>query len=135
MDRADRRCDYCDTVLDGPAEARRHVLTIAHYRNKTSYDLSIAKYVERKRQSETLPKNFQELCNLLNMRSEKDVVALKENGFFKMTNDWHYKIAEELIQVMCLADNDYFVKRLPEELRKPFVEMVESRRKETNSLA
>jgi len=125
-------CEYCDIVLEDPAEARRHILTVAHFRKKTSYDLSINMYAQRKQIAESHPKDFKELCGLLNMRSNRDVRALWENRFFKITNDWHCKVAEELMHAICRAENDYYLRRLPGDLRKNLTEMLEERDKERN---
>lgn len=71
-----------------------------------------------------------ELCNVLNMRSKRDVIAMDENNFFKMTTDWHHKVAEELVHAIRLSDNDYHIHRLPADLRQAIVEIVEKQQAE-----
>lgn len=108
-------CEYCDTNTADPAEARRHILSIRHIRNKNIYELDMNKYFERSRQARLQPVTFVKLCEMLNMRSEEDVLALDRIGFFKMDRLWHHNVAEELHRVLhqsCIEHN--LAKLLPQ---------------------
>lgn len=117
-------CEFCDVTLSNLAEARRHMVTIAHIRNKRNYDLAIDKYLERSIQATLRPKNFQELTKLLNLHSPKDVEALNETKFFKITTVTQSKVVSELINILYENSKEYSYRRLPEEIREPLVKLI-----------
>ena len=118
-------CEYCDTNLSDIAEARRHMLTIDHVRNRNSYDLNTAKFFERYRQAKLHPDNFQKLCQTLNMHSDKDVIALEKNGFFKMDKLWHYDVSDQLLKVLQDSGIDYHMNRLHPQVRQKLLEALD----------
>ena len=123
-------CEYCDEDLFDVAFARRHVLTIKHIRNKRTYDLTAAKFVERRRQVAKHPRDFKALCLLLNMHSKKDVRCLQEKDFFKMKCNYQYQVAEELVKVIMESSMGYHLNRLPTQIREPLVDLIETSRQE-----
>lgn len=108
------------------------MLTISHTRKKRDYELVLNKYLERMKQAVIHPKDLYELMKLLNMHSAKDVEALYDNGFFKITTQFNCKIARELIHILHQATNNYFVYNLPVDLRQPFMRLMEQELKEKN---
>lgn len=122
-------CEFCDIAIFDAADARRHMLTIAHVRNKRTYELSSAKFIERRRQAALHPKNFYELCMLLNMHKRQDVIALDKNGFFKINTGPQSAIAEELIRILHDSGINYRMNRLPPEIRQPLIEALEEQKR------
>lgn len=111
-------CEFCDKNLYDVAEARRHLLSASHMRQRREYDLNRTKFVERMRQAAIRPKSMVELFQLLNIRSVDDVTALKSSNFFKITTLIDSKIARELISILCENANEYFAGPLPHHIRE-----------------
>lgn len=119
-------CEFCSLQLEDLTAARRHMLTAAHIREKRSYDLSVAKTVERRRLAKLQPLNFQELLKLLNIHSIKDISALEKMDFFEITRSMDSKIARELIRVLCQSAVDFHMSKLPIDLRARLEQLLSS---------
>lgn len=127
-------CEYCDMSLYDTAEARKHMLSIGHVRNKRSYDLNKNKYRERKTQTLIHPKNLTELASLLNMHSSQDVISLDKNdNFFKMREQRHFAIAENLLTILQEAGLEYQLNALHPEVRSALVQSVKNEKASASS--
>lgn len=118
-------CEYCNITFYELAEARRHMLTISHIREKRNFDLSTAKCVERMKQAKLHPKDFHDLTKVLNIHSGSDINALDSSNFFKITKQYESMITCELIRTLNLGVKDYYVNALPPEVREPFIRAIE----------
>lgn len=122
-------CEYCEVHLIDLADLRRHMLSMAHIRSKNSYELSMSKFFERRRQANMHPNNFNELCLSLNMHSGKDVTALEKDKFFKMERLWQYDVSEELMKVLMESGIKYSLNRISVVARKELIRYIEEERK------
>lgn len=128
------RCEYCDVNLPNLNDARRHMLTITHVREKRGHELSQIKQIERLREASIVPKDLGELMKLLNIRSDEDIYNLDKASFFKISTNANAAICRHLIQI--IHDNivDYRVNSLPVAIRKPLFEAIESHKDHTNPI-
>lgn len=125
------RCEYCDSNFSSFNEARVHMLTIAHIREKRSHELSQIKQIEKLRQTSIVPKDLGELMKLLKIQTNEDIATLERASFFKVTSNTNAAIVQQMIQV--LHDNivDYRLNLLPATLRRSVLEAVERHKDHT----
>lgn len=74
------------------------------------------------RQAKIHPRTFFELCKLLDFHSNKDVIALNRQGFFKIKTIYHSKLVRELIKVLHQNSSGYYLRALPIELKQPLLD-------------
>lgn len=119
------RCEYCDLNLPNCNDARRHMLTIAHVREKRNHELSQSKQIEKLRQASIVPKDLGELMKTLSIQSDEDVANLDKANFFKITCNTNATICRQLVQI--IHDNvvDYRLNSLPVALRRPLLGAIE----------
>jgi hypothetical protein len=75
------------------------------------------------------PDNFEKLCLVLNMHSEKDVIALEKSGFFKNEGSkeriWHYNVYEEMLKVLMDSGIRYHLGQLHPQVRTRLLQLLE----------
>lgn len=116
-------CEFCNVQFASIVEARRHILTASHMREKQGHDLSIEKTIDRRLQATLQPKNIQELLELLNIRSTRDVYAL-DVDFFRIDRVMDYKLTKELMLALLNSAINFHMSRLPMDLRRPLEESI-----------
>lgn len=124
------QCEFCDVTCDDVKEARSHMLTIDHVRNKRQYELSMIKFNERERQRGIHPKDFFEMCKLLNMHSAVDVRALHETNFFRCATRNETRIDNELIRILNENNVEFHTRQLPAPLRDRLNKLIDKRNAE-----
>lgn len=112
------RCEYCDLDLLDVADARRHMLTIAHARKINEYELIAIKHIQQLRLKDYRPRDFSKLLELLNLRSTDDIDAIDKLKFFKIETKTQGKIASELCHILCQSSHEYHLNGLPQSLRE-----------------
>lgn len=117
-------CEYCNTSLEDVSTAKKHMLTIAHVRNKRAYDLSTNLFTERRRQASIHPRSFEELALQLNIHSDQDVKALDKENFFIISSKSSSAITRELISILNRSLENYCYNQLPQELREPLARLL-----------
>lgn len=59
------------------------------------------------------------------MHTERDVIALDKDGFFKMDRQWHYDVAEELLKVLMESGIKYHLDKIHPVVRKELLRCLE----------
>lgn len=119
-------CEYCSTNIKDVPAAKKHMLTIAHIRNKRAYDLSTNLFIDRRRQAAIHPKSFEELAFQLNMHTYKDVNALDKSQFFDVKSENSSAITREMISLLNRSVESYHYNQLPAELREPLARLLKN---------
>ncbi|KAG9510987.1 Tetraspanin-2A [Fragariocoptes setiger] len=89
-------------------------------RNKRSFELIKENYIERKLASTRQPATLAKLLDLLNLNNPEQVNKLMERGVFDIRNDQMAAVIKSLSQVLSSELVQYYIKKLPLEMRKPF---------------
>lgn len=111
------KCQYCNMMFVKHSEQLRHLMSLAHIRNKQSYELKKIKVDERIFKEILHPTNLKELCTLLNMNTQKDVTAMAKNKYFTIQTRLQTIIVTELIAILSTKATEHGLKEISENLR------------------
>lgn len=120
-------CEICEINLADPGDARRHIISVAHMRQRRNLDLSRDKIVKRINRISNTSKNLVEVHNLICQSGEAiDFKQMREAGFFKIEHDGKSVLIKELIDTLYQTATDFYINNLPNELREKLLESYET---------